>query len=346
MKLNKFLLFALIPLLFFSCKQQNNNNNSPDVADPGKSMISLISEKIEKDSTNAFLYNERARLYLESNNINKALSDINKAIQINGKEPEFYISLADIYLKMGSGKKCEDALIKAMEIDPASIDPLLKLGEINFILQDYKDAIQYTNKAIEVDPDNPTAYLIKGYSYLEGGDTIRAIENFRTSYNNDQNNYDAVIQLALIFSKNNQPIAVDYFNNALLIKPESIEAWYGLGMFYQNNYDVENALAVYDSIIAFAPELKNAYYNKAYINMVMLEDFEEAVNLFTKAIEIDPEYTQAYYNRGFCFEKLKMFNEAVINYKKSLELETNYQIAIEALNRLADKNEAGTEKGI
>lgn len=339
MKIQTTLIFLLVLSVLLSCnsKSDKNKNDLPDNQNNETSMITLLNNRIKNDSGNALLYNERASLYLEKKNINKALADINKAIQINDQNPEFYISLADIYLKMGNGKKCENALIKAKNINPENTRSLLKLGEINFILKDYKEAIKYLNQAIETDRDNSIAYLIKGYAYLEGGDTSRAISNFRTSYNNNQENYDAVIQLALIFSSINQPIAKDYFKNAIRINPKSIEAWYGLGMFYQNRYDVDNALTVYDTLMNIAPEFKNAYYNSGYVHMVMLNEFEDAIAYFTKAIEIDPDYAQAYYNRGFCYENLNMIEDAIRDYEKSLDLKTNYQIAIEALNRLADR---------
>jgi len=334
-------LFTLgIIAVLFSCNpgtgKKNVQNNLPDSLNAGVHEIELLTEQIATDTADAELYKQRSVLFLKMNNVNKALADINKAIQIDVNTPGLYLILSDIYLKMGDGLKSEKALLKAYQSDGKNISTLLKLGEVNFLLKDYKEAIKYLNEAIETDRNNHTAYLLKGFTYLEGGDTAKAVENFMTSVNNNQQNYEAVIQLALIFSRKNNPVAINYFKNAIGLQPKSIEAWYGLGMFYQNSFDAQNALSVYDTLIKITPGFKNSYYNKGYINMVMLDNFNGAIPDFSKAIEIDKGFTDAYYNRGFCYEKLGMVQEAVNDYKNALELQTNYQLAIDGLNRLAE----------
>lgn len=298
--------FALICILI-SCGSKGKK--SPDIQNIGQESteLELINKEIKKDTGNPDLYNMRAQYYLKNKQLNNALADISKSIQIAKENHLYYLTLSDIYLAMGEGKKCKEALEKSFELSDKVIELLSKLGEINFILKDYKNAVKYLNQAIEIDPQLATPYLIKGYAYLEGGDTNRAIENFLISRNNDEENYDANIQLGLIYSHKKDKLALDYFNSALQIKPNSIEALYAKAMYYQKTFKIDKSIDNYEKILTLDSNHTNALYNIGYIKLVFEEDFRLAEQFFTKAINSNPEYVDAYYNRGYCNELLGNF---------------------------------------
>ncbi len=331
------IITLIVVVLFASCGSEQKKSPDLQNIDSESTELELINKELKADSTNPDIYNLRAKYYLKNNQLNNALADINKSIQLDEENHIYYLTLSDIYLALGQGEKCEEALQKSFRLSDEDIELLLKLGEINFILKDYKDVIKYLNLALEIDDKNPTAYLIKGYAYLEGGDTARAIDNFLISRNNDENNYDANMQLGLIYSRKKNKLAVDYFNTALQINPNSIEALYALAMFYQNTFEIDKAIKNYDKILAIDSANANALYNTGYIYLVFSEDFSRASNYFTRAIQADSTYVNAWYNRGYCKELLGNFNDARMDYQKALDLHTNYQKAIDGLNRLDKK---------
>ncbi|MCF8388044.1 MAG: tetratricopeptide repeat protein, partial [Bacteroidales bacterium] len=248
--INYGIVLFMILLLVSSCGNiDNKEKDKVSEQKPDTSRLAYLNREIRKDTANAELYNQRALYYIEQKQVNEALGDINTALQLDENNPDYYITLSDVYLAMGQGVKCEDALEKALSYRPDDIDALLKMGELNFILQDYKDVVQYLNKVIELDQNNSTAYLIKGYSYLEGGDTSVAIKNFGLATEKDNDNYDAYMQLGLIYDAIDNKIAGDYYQNALRIKPESIEALYARALFLQNYENIEKAFELYEKII-------------------------------------------------------------------------------------------------
>lgn len=321
-----------IGLLAACNSEERKNEKEPDHSETSE--LEIINKRISKDSTNPELYNLRAQYHINQTEINKALSDINKAIQLDDQNPDYLITLSDIYLAMGQADKCEEALLKAHQLDEENNDILLKLAEINFLVRDYKEAIGYLNTIIERDASLPMPYIIKGYAYLEGGDTARAIDNFRQAAGRDPENYEANFQLGLVHAARGEEIAEDYFKKALNTNPNSKETLYGLAMYYQNTYEIDKALEHYQRIVVLDSNFKNAYYNMGYINLVFKENFEEARKNFNKAVQADPKYVNAVYNRGYCNELLGDYNKARADYQKVLELHTNYQKAIDGLNRL------------
>ncbi len=331
-------VIILLSVLLTSCGEKKKNTaNTVPPADSLKSAILGLDKQISGDVSNADLYHSRARLYLLDHQFDPALRDINKAISLSPKTPSFYITLSDIFLLMGRPDNCRDALLKAVELDPGNNEAILKLAKLNLIIKDYKMTFEYVRKALDIDKTNPRAYFIRAIALLESHDTVRAVADLQTAVDQDQGYYDAYIQLGKVFSLRNNILAVDYLKNALRLKPESKEALYMLGMFYQENEQYEKATDTYMQLEKADSAFKEAPYNIGYINLVYLKDFSKAVTWFSKALGCDPGYIEAYYNRGLAYEYMGEFEKSYKDYKRTLELHVNYQKAIDGLNRLDKK---------
>ncbi len=333
-----FLLFIILAIFQWSCVNERTETQNDKEREKPKDELTVLNEKINKDSTDANLFDLRAQIYLKNDKINEALSDINKALQIDNSKSDFFITLSDIYLKMGEAGKCNNALNKALNLEPENIKALLKSGELNFLVKNYKKTFELLNKAIMLDKYNPLAYFIKGYTYLEMSDTARAIENFQIAVDQKQDYYDAYIQLGVLYLAKNDIRAVGYYENALSVFPESIEALYGIAMYYQNNNEYQKALDNYTGIMKIDPENTLAYYNSGYIYLVYLDEFEKAIKYFSDAIDISPKYSDAYYNRGYCYELIGDIANARNDYNKTLEIVINHKKSIEGLNRIDKQN--------
>jgi tetratricopeptide (TPR) repeat protein len=304
------------------------------VADSLPADISAISKRIQADPDNASLYNQRAELYLQKQKPENALSDVNKAISIDSKNPKYLRTLSDVYFSMGKTQQCRDALNKALDVDQDDTSSYLKLAELEFYFKDYKKSFDYINKALAIDPGNARAFFIKGMAYKENGDTAKAVKNFQLAVENDQEYYHAYMQLGLLFTAKHNPLAVDYFNNALNCNPKSIETYYALGMYYQENEQYNKAIETYTTLLKIDPKYKFAHYNLGYIHLVYLQVYDVAAKHFTDAINIDPNYAEAWYNLGYCHELLGDVMNAKANYQKAIMIRPNYQRAIEGLNRI------------
>ena len=324
----RLLIFITITILFVNCHTKNDNQNVQ--VDP----IVAMTEKINADPNNPTLYNLRAKAYLNANQINNALEDINKAIQLNPKKSELYITLSDIYLAMTKVENCNDALNKALALDPQSTEALVKLAELNLYLKQYEEVHKFADKAIEIDNLKAKAYFVKGLSYKESGDTTSAVKYYMKTVEVNPEYYDAYMQLGLLFSLRKSKNALDFFNSAINLKPKSIEAHYALGMYYQESDKYDAALKSYENIIQINPKYKEAYFNSGYIYLIHLNKYDLAIKNFTDAITADSSYYEAYYNRGLSYEMIKDYTKAKKDFKTATELKTNFQLAIDGLNRL------------
>ena len=330
--IRKIVIISLLLALLFACS--NNSNKKTVVGSQQAVSIEKLTDQIKADPKNGDLYNERAKAYLGQKQSDLALADINKALQIDPDKSKYYCTLSDCYFASGSVTKCSQALEKALKLDSKNTEALLKVAELNYFFKKYDLTFEYIKKTLDVDKFNPKAYFLRSMAFREKGDTAKAVADLQTTTEQDPKNTEAYIELGVLFSLKKSKLALAYFDNALKIEPKNITALYGKGMFYQETADFNNAIETYTTIIQIDPNYKFAYFNLGYIHLVYLKVYDVAIDYFTKAIKADPAYAEAYYNRGYSFELRGDMINAKTDYKKALELKTNYQKAIEGLNRV------------
>ncbi|NTW31272.1 MAG: tetratricopeptide repeat protein [Bacteroidetes bacterium] len=334
---NIFALLIIISLCIslFSCGGGKKNDiQKAVVSDSISPEITKLNIKIKADPNNPDLYNERSKLLIEKQKLDEAFADIRTALNLDSSKASYFLTLSDVYFAKGKVKNCKLSIEKSMLLDPKYAEADLKYAELNLYFKEYKKTNEYIDKALAIDKINAKAYFMRGMTYKEIGDTAKAVVNFKTAIDQAADYYHAYIQLGILYSIKNNQIAVDYFLNALKLNSKSTEARYGLGMFYQENEEYEKAIEEYVSILKIDPKYKFAHYNLGYIYLVYLKNYEKAVTNFSNAITCDPKYAEAYYNRGFSYELLKDFKDAKADYKSALDLKTNYQKAIDGLNRI------------
>lgn len=336
-KIPVYLLLILLSVVM-GCNPKHaettQENNSGEMQDPVLAKLDELNSQIKKDSLNPDLYLERAKFYHENQELNEAFKDITTAIELDSSYSEYYITLADIYLSMGKIQKSVKSLEKSIALNDQNPDAYLSLAEISIVILDYQKALAYIDKALKTDELAYKGYLLRGVVMLETGDTIRAIRNFQKAIDVNQNYFEANIQLAQLYAGKENDLAINYYNNALNIKPDNDEVTYSLAMYFQETGRYEKAIQQYNIILDRNPNFYIALYNLGYIHLVYLEEYQAAVDYFTQTIELKSDYTDAYYNRGFAYELLNNPEKSWDDYKKALEIHPNYERAIEGLNRI------------
>lgn len=327
-----FLIF-LVWIHMASCGNQKPDNPKTDYSKLPEE-LAVLNKQIDEDPKNPELFHKRAVYYLENKDVEKALSDINKAIVLDSKNQLYFLTLSDVYFAGGKISKCEETLNKAIEINSDNAEPYLKLAELYYYLSDFKKVFDYSDKAYKVNALNAKVDFIRGMAFKDMGDTLKAVKSFEKAVEKDQQYFHAYMQLGLIYSAKRNGLAIDYFNNALKLNPQSTEALYALAYFYQENMEYNKAIERYTMIVQIDKNYKQAYYNLGYIHLVYLRVYDVAAKHFSDAIKCDPNYFEAYYNRGYCYELMGNINFARGDYQQALKIKTNYQRAIEGLNRL------------
>jgi tetratricopeptide (TPR) repeat protein len=335
-------LFFLTAALFTSCRSNNKDSGksaSPEteVAGPDSANPVVLEGLIRQDPTNPELFARRARLSAEKKNYSQALNDITIALSLDSANPAYYINQAEYYIFNGEPNSAKKGLSACLKLFPENTDVMLKMAEIHLYMKEYGQAKLILREVMPINDDLAQIFFIQGVIALETGDTVGAIRNFQTTIDKEPDYYAAYIQAGKIYSNQGDELAVQYLKSAIDLQPNMFEAHYLLGFFYQEHGMLDEAIQEYEYISTrIDSTLADPYYNRGYIEMVYRGNYKESAGWFSKAIRWKPDNANAWYNRGFSNELDGQLSEAKEDYRKAMELEPNFPLAIKGLNRIED----------
>ena len=301
-----------------------------------KSNANVVENQEVVDTLDFDGYLRRARIYLANQEVGNAIRDINSALSIDGKSIDALLVLADIYYALGDQDNILLTLNKATEIDPLDSRPVIKLAELSFLQGNTNLANAYIDKALELKSMNPHAYYMRGIICMSKNDTIQALKQFMMARNQDDSFIDPVIQIANIYAAQRNPLAEDFYTLAITMEPENYSTYYDMAMYLQDNGYPDRALEIYDDLELKMPGNYQVWFNKGYVNLVYLFEYDKAIECFDRALEINPKSVDALLNKGVAYEQKGDYRQAKSIYLQVLKINPNYQLAIDALHRMGD----------
>lgn len=337
--MKKLLLLATCALMVVSCsnvnegdntkvKQQESVENQTDVRkEPGM----IITDSLDADA-----YVQRARLYMSGEHVGDAMRDINTALSLDGDNIDALLVLADIYYALGDEDNIMLTLNRATEAAPYDTRPIIKLSELSFIQGNVRMADAYLDKALQINKINPQAYFMRGVISMSKNDTVQALKNFNLARNQDDSFFDPVIQIAAIYAAQHDDLAVDFYDLAINMQPDNWGVYYEKALYLQDNGYPEGAMAIYDTLNEKMPGNFDVIYNKGYVSLVYMLDYDKAIGYFNQALALKPDAVNALLNKGVAYEQKGDFIEAKSIYLQILRDNPNYQLAIDALHRIGD----------
>lgn len=327
-----FLALACV-LLFASCTDNKSNDNKQSNDNQN---VAVAKEEVVSDTLDLNGYINRARWYLANQQVGNAIRDINSALSIDGKSIDALLILADIYYALGDQDNILLTLNKATEVAPLDSRPVVKLAEISFLQGNSNLANAYLDKALELNQMNPQAYYMRGIVSMSKGDTVQALKQFMIARDQDDSFIDPVLQIASIYAAQRNPLARDFYALAIQIEPYNYSAYYDLAMYLQDNGNPEKAMEIYDTLDARMPGNYQVLFNKGYVNLVYLFEYDKAIEYFDQALKLNPKSVDALLNEGVAYEQKGDYNKAKSIYLRILKDNPNYKLAIDALQRIGE----------
>jgi tetratricopeptide (TPR) repeat protein len=333
--IKQFCITLLLLWVLASCQPKKEENTK--VALPKDSTLELLNARISGDNKNPALYAKRAELWLNKGKSKLAYDDILMAVNLDSLSYDYQFRFSEISFLVGKSRQTKQALEKCLQIKPNDANAKMKLAELYIYVKEYKKALALLKEVTDADKLNAKAYFLKGISFKLAGDTASAITNYQRSVELDQEYYHAYMQLGILFGAKHNPVALDYYNNALNLNPQSTEALYAKSLFYQDHGDIKSAVSGYNMLLQIDTANYFTYYNLGYIAYNIEKDYRKATVMFSKAIKFNPAYAEAYYMRGLSFEELGEYAKSIRDYTESLKIAPGYELAVVALSRVEKK---------
>jgi len=251
-----------------------------------KDDFSLWDDTVSQSPHKARPYNDRGWAYYNRGQFTQAMSDYNKAIEI---DPNFAIA----YNNRGWA--------------------YYNQGQLTLAISDY-------NKTIEIAPDFAKAYYNRALVYAKQKNFNQAIVDFSKAIAINPNHEDTYCNRGLAYNNQGRfSQAISDYNKAIDIDPSYAEAYLNRGWAYYNQGEPTQAVSDYNKAIEIRPNLTTAYLDRgmAYNNQ---GQFTVAISDYDKAIEMDPRYAAAYINRAVVYYELGQYDKAWGDVHKAEEL--------------------------
>ncbi len=317
---------------------QRADDGTPATAEDSLTIaLRAIDQHIVSDPGNAALYEERARLYVNKDSTKRALIDAERAVAIDSNNVDYRLLLGDLYYTSVKLDKAMAQYQRINAIDPKNVSALLKLAEIQLVQRQYEESMKLVNDALRIDPNAAHGYYLKGWIHKETHDTTIAISSFQTAVEQDPQDYKSYMELGTLCAAKHDPLAEQFYNTALELRPRSVEAWYDKAIYSQEHGKDSTALDCYRHIMAIDTMNALAWYNSGFVRMEHLNDPGGAKQDFSHAIGLQPNYADAWYNRGVAMEKTDQLDSAAANYQVCLSITPTHSLAAESLDRLAKR---------
>ncbi|MGQ9604002.1 MAG: tetratricopeptide repeat protein [bacterium] len=286
----------------------------------------LISEILKTHRDNAEANYLMARIMLSKQSNDEAIDFARRAVKIDGSQAEYQFWLARAHLA------------KAMES-----------GVINSFRYARKAKESY-EKAVDLDPKNVEArfelfmYLVMA-PRLVGGD-IKKAEEHAITIEKLSDLYGNYARAALSEKNGDIQTAEKHYLRASEIDTSSaFFAHLALGLFYERQKRIDDALRVFRNILEVKPDMSAALFHIGRILVTNKMDLDEAEYCFKKYIEIEPpksapNWAAAHWRLGMVYELKGRVDEALEEYRKAVEAAPGvdeYKRSLKELERKAKK---------
>lgn len=330
---------ALFALWLGGCTDPGSTE--PGDAAPPADSLAWFNDRVADAPNAPGVYLERAAFQERNQRNGEAIADLGRALALDSTLLDDRHWLGELRFGVqdfeGAVREWEGVLRQNQDHVPS----LLSLARVDLLLRSYDKALVRINDALRVDDRLEEAYFLKGRMYLETGDTATAASSFQTVVEVAPERYDAYIQLGLLYAAAHDDLALEYFRTARILRPNSIEALYDEAIFLQEHGKMDAtrygaALALYDRILALDTANASAAFNKGFVYLEYLAEYDSAAFWFDEAIDRLPYYHQAHYNKGLALESLGRTEEALAAYNAALSYDPAYTPAAVAKGRVLE----------
>jgi len=159
--------------------------------------------------------------------------------------------------------------------------------------------------------------------------------------NNDRSFYNKGLGK---FRKGEYYKAIDYYDKALNINPNYVEAWNNKGVSFSKLGKYDDAVICYDKALEINPDYVLTLINKQ-ATMNRFQRFEEAIDCYNRILQLDKntikkgirdskyKYHNVIYgilnDKGLALTRLKKYDESILCFDKVLEINPKFKVALD-----------------
>ena len=230
----------------------------------------------EEIETLAFLAFHRGNFMMMLDQIDEALKDYSRAIELNPNNAAVYTNRGIAYGEKGEPDLAIKDFNTSIQFNPDHAETYYCRGVAYDMKSDVDHAFKDYTKAIQLKPDYANAYTNRGNAYNNKGRLNSAIEDLNKAIRLAPHDAKAYTNRGKSYGKKGEyDRAIKNFKKAIQLDPDLAEAHNNLGLTYLKKGEVEFAIKNFDKAIQLKPDYANAHRNRSWI-WLNLHEWEKA----------------------------------------------------------------------
>ena len=175
--------------------------------------------------------------------------------------------------------------------------------------------------ATQTAPNAIREKLVKGLTYQQAGELVKAQREYKQVLKKDPDNVDALHLLGVVYRQRGQArLAIDYIQRAIQKSPHEAAFYANLARAMMDlDSDANSLLAVCNKALSINPREREARNIKG-VALTMLGEFTEAEYIYQSLIVEFPDYYDAYHNFGKLLGQAKQEVHAINFFTKAIML--------------------------
>jgi tetratricopeptide (TPR) repeat protein len=226
----------------------------------------------------------------------QSLTDV---IDNNPQDPNGYNIRGIAYYEAGRAREALSDFDRAIELDPQFYPAYANRGLVQRNQGRFSDALADYNRALQINPSYAIAYAGRGMTYQAQGQTELALADYNQALSLDPADARTYYSRGLIFkAQGRDELAIADFTSAISFQPRVYEPYYARGEVYLARGAYDSAFDDFFQAIqngastADAGTLAQAW---TYLGQALegQSDLETAYIAYSNALTIDPNYQAA-----------------------------------------------------
>lgn len=287
---------------------------------------------------------ERGRIFELKGLSSDAYALYLRAVEENPRDPYLLLRLGGAQVSGGRLDEAEQTLEKVAELLPTSADLEHFRGRIDFERGRFANASAHFERAVLLDPLRVDSIMYSAWTFLEMGSIDRSQERWKQGLEREPNHPDLLFIRGLFRLRGGAVRdAIEDFSKAETEKCVLPDLKAAQGIAYDQTQQTERAIAAFKKAIELSPRAE--WYFR--LGKLLLDNgrAQEAKDILIRAtvlateLENKPNWlAKAHRYAGEIAERLRSKDEAIVHYKRYLELAPESDIdrrdVTDALRRL------------
>ncbi len=287
--------------------------------------FSKLPSKTNKTSTlsvekQALTYAKAAEAMIQSKvkTVAKALELVQKAAELDPKNPEIFLIWGDVYMENNEGSLAKAKYNIAQELNPNSPAAKLRVGKLWVRARNWNDAIASYNEAIAIDPNFAPAYVELGAIYMKANQPAKAKEYFEKYLALSSNIGAKIKYLSVLLELKDYATAITIALEIKQIDPTRNDINRALAYCYFETKNNQKALEYMELFFKNATPEKIITSDYIYYGDILVKNKKDslAVNEYLKVLTIDPENYDVYGSIAEAYKNMKHNDKAAEWYEK------------------------------